>query len=191
LRGDLWLIRHGETAWSLSGQHTGLTDIPLTEHGREQAAGVANILRGHTFAAVLVSPLQRARETCRLAGYGDVAEVFPDLHEWAYGDYEGRSSVDIRAEHPQWSPWVDGFPNGETIDQVGARADSVIAKSLAAGGDVALFAHGHILRILTARWLGIEPAAGRLFALATATLSVLGYEHNTRVITRWNLTCAG
>ncbi len=186
--GQLWLIRHGETEWSRSGAHTGRTDLPLTAAGREKAVTLGRHLGGRRFALVLTSPLERARETCRLAGYGDVAQVEPNLPEWNYGDYEGRSTPDIRKETPGWNLWTSGVPNGETIDQVAARADAVIDRALRAGGDVALFAHGHILRILTARWLDLPPSGGRLFVLDTASLSILGYERETRVITRWNET---
>jgi len=188
--GELWLIRHGETEWSRSGAHTGRTDLPLTEAGREEAATIARHLAGKRFDLVLTSPLQRALETCRLAGYGDVAHREPNLLEWDYGDYEGRTTADIRKEAPGWNLWIAGFPRGETIDQVAARARSVIDRAILADGDVALFAHGHILRILTACWLALPPACARLFALSTASLSTLGYERETRVITRWNQTCA-
>jgi len=187
--GELWLIRHGETEWSLSGAHTGRTDLPLTEHGRKQAEAIRRELGGRKFVLVLTSPLERARETCALAGYGGSAQFEDNLHEWDYGDYEGRTTLQIRQEAPYWSLWKDGVPNGETVEQVASRADAVIARAVAAGGDAALFAHGHILRILTARWLGQNPRDGRLYALGTASLSTLGYEHETRVITRWNLSC--
>jgi len=186
---ELWLVRHGETEWSLSGAHTGRTDIPLTAAGREKAAAVGRYLAGRKFAGVLVSPLVRARETCRLAGYEN-AQIDADLSEWDYGDYEGRTTSQIQAERPGWTLWSDGVPNGETAAQVAARADSVIARALAIEGenDVILFAHGHILRVLAARWLGLPPQDGRLFALGTAAVSTLGYERETRVITRWNLS---
>jgi broad specificity phosphatase PhoE len=186
---ELWLVRHGETEWSLSGAHTGRTDIPLTAAGREKAAAVGRYLAGRKFAGVLVSPLGRARETCRLAGYEN-AQIDADLSEWDYGDYEGRTTSQIQAERPGWTLWRDGVPNGETAAQVAARADSVIARALAIEGenDVILFAHGHILRVLAARWLGLPPQDGRLFALGTAAVSTLGYERETRVITRWNLS---
>lgn len=184
---EIWLIRHGETAWSLSGQHTGRTDIPLTAAGERQAAEIARHLAGRPFALVLTSPLQRARETCRLAGYGDVAQVEPDLCEWDYGAYEGRTSAQIQESVPGWTIWTSPVPQGETIQQVAARATRVIERAAAAGGDVALFAHGHLLRILTACWLGLPPDAGRFFALGTASVSVLGYERETRVIARWNV----
>jgi probable phosphoglycerate mutase len=190
MSGELWLIRHGETEWSRSGAHTGRTDLPLTVEGREKAAALARVLAGRRFALVLTSPLARAAETCRLAGYGDEAEVESNLREWDYGDYEGRTTAEIQKDAPGWSLWMNGVPNGETIEHVAARAELVIARALEAEGDVALFAHGHILRILTACWLGLPPNAGKLFALGTATVSTLGYERTTRVITRWNLTAS-
>lgn len=189
--GELWLIRHGETEWSRSGAHTGRTELPLTPEGREKAEAVGRFLAGRRFALVLTSPLERARETCRLAGYGADAQIEPNLREWDYGDYEGRTTAEIQKEVPGWSLWVNGVPQGEGIEQVAARAEAAIARALAADGDVALFAHGHILRILTARWLGLSPDAGRLFALGTASVSTLGYERTTRVITRWNLSASG
>ena len=188
---QLWLARHGETEWSKSGAHTGRTDLPLTETGRENATAMRGFLEGRRFALVLTSPMQRARETCRLAGCGDQAEVDPNLCEWDYGDYEGRTTLDIRKEIPDWSLWVAGVPNGEAIGQVAVRAQSVIARALQADGDVALFAHGHILRVLAACWVGLAPQAGRFLALGTASVSNLGYERATRVITRWNLSVSG
>jgi broad specificity phosphatase PhoE len=183
----IWLIRHGQTAWTLSGAHTGRTDLPLTEEGRENAIAVGRWLSGRKFALVLTSPLSRARETCRLAGYGDVAQADPNLSEWDYGDYEGRTTTDIQQERPGWSLWKDGPLHGETVEQVGARTEAVLARVSAVDGDVALFAHGHSLRILTARWLGLAPDCGRLFALATATVSTLGFERETHVISQWNV----
>jgi probable phosphoglycerate mutase len=185
---ELWLIRHGETEWSLSGAHTGRTDIPLTMAGREQAAALGRALGSKVFALVLTSPLSRARDTCEAAGFGMRAEVDQNLREWDYGEYEGRTTREIHKRNPQWSLWRDGAPRGETPEQVAARADAVIARAEAAAGDVALFAHGHLLRVLTARWVGLDAAAGRLFALGTSSVSTLGYERDTRVITRWNLT---
>jgi broad specificity phosphatase PhoE len=185
---EIWLIRHGETEWSLSGAHTGRTDIPLTGHGCEMAAAMGNYLRGRRFALVMTSPLRRARETCEAAGFGDVAVVDPDLQELDYGDYEGRTTAEIQAERPGWGLWRDGCPNGESFEHAAERARAVIARVLQTEGDVALFAHGHILRILASCWLGLAPDAGRYFALSTATLSTLGYERETRVITRWNLS---
>ena len=188
-RGDLWLIRHGETEWTVSGAHTGRTDIPLTENGKRQAVALGRELAGRAFALVLVSPFERALETCRIAGYAAQAIVDPNLAEWFYGSYEGRTTSQILAERPDWSIWHQGPLNGETIEQVAARAESVIARAVAAGGDVALFAHGHFLRILTARWLEMPPRAAQRFALETGSISVLGYERDTRVIAKWNLRC--
>jgi len=188
---EIWLIRHGETEWSRSGAHTGLTDLPLTDAGRENATAVGRWLGGRKFSLVLTSPLSRAQDTCRLAGYGDSAQVDRNLCEWDYGDYEGRTTADIRKDAPDWSLWRDGPLHGETVAQVGARAEAVLARVQPSEGDVALFAHGHILRILTACWLGLPPDCGRLFALATGSVSVLGYERETRVITRWNLPVPG
>ena len=187
---ELWLIRHGETEWSLSGAHTSRTDIPLTENGCRQAGALGRLLAGRNFSLILASPLGRALNTCRLAGFGSAAEIDPNLREWDYGDYEGRTTAEIRAQRPDWSLWSDGVPNGETVEHVAARAEAVIARVSAAAGEVALFAHGHILRILAARWLGLDSAAGRLFALGTATISSLGYERETGVITRWNLSAS-
>ena len=185
-RPELWLIRHGETEWSATGRHTGRTDVPLTAVGQRQAAALGRRLAGRSFALVLVSPLIRAFETCRIAGYGDVAQFTDDLLEWDYGVYEGRTTVDIRTEVPGWTIWTGNPPGGETIEQVGRRITTVIDRATAAGGDVALFAHGHVLRVLAACWFGLPPRAGRLLALDTASLSVLGYERETRVITTWN-----
>jgi broad specificity phosphatase PhoE len=204
---ELWVVRHGETQWSADGRHTSRTDVPLTEHGREAAARVGEFLAGTTFAAVLRSPMGRARETCAIAGFGDVAVVDDGLKEWDYGVYEGRTSKEIQAEVPGWSVWDDPIVGGETVEQVGDRADGVIARALSRGGGptsqnrdmghpaegdevarVALFAHAHILRILTARWLGLEARGGRYFALGTGSVSVLGWERETRVIQRWNRT---
>ena len=183
---EVVLVRHGETEWSLGGRHTGRTDIPLTERGRLQAEAVGAALMGREFALVLTSPLGRAAETCRLAGFGDRAERRDELMEWDYGDYEGRTTPEIRVERPGWSLWRDGVPGGETSEEVGARVGRLIAEARSAPGDVLLFAHGHLLRVLTARWLGLEPAEGRLFALDPATLSILGYERETPVIRLWN-----
>ncbi|MBX3326154.1 MAG: histidine phosphatase family protein [Nitrospira sp.] len=187
-RQELWLIRHGETEWSTAKQHTGRTDIPLTPTGEGQAIAVGRSLAGRQFALVLCSPLRRARETCRLAGYGDAANLTDDLLEWDYGIYEGKTTQDIRLEHPDWSIWTTSVFNGESIEQVGRRAQRVIDQALTVGGDVALFGHAHLLRVLTACWLGLPPEAGRLFVLGTASMSVLGYERETRVISRWNVS---
>jgi probable phosphoglycerate mutase len=186
---DVVLVRHGETEWSRSGRHTGRTDIPLSELGRREAEAAGEELGGRRFALVLTSPLQRARETCRLAGYDTEAQVNDDLREWDYGDYEGVTTVEIQREQPGWTVWNGTIPHGETIEQVAARADRIVAEVQQATGDVLVFSHGHLLRILTARWLGLEPVAGRLFALDPATISVLGYEHETRVIREWNAGC--
>jgi broad specificity phosphatase PhoE len=185
-RQEIVLVRHGETEWSRSGQHTGSTDVPLTDRGRRQAERLGEMVTGRSFSLVLTSPLVRAAETCRLAGLGDVAEVHDRLREWDYGDYEGRTTAAIREEVPGWTVWTHGVPNGEAADDVGRRADEVIARIAAADGDAAVFGHGHMLRVLTARWCDLHPRWGRLFALDTATLSILGYERETRVIRLWN-----
>ena len=183
---ELWLVRHGETEWSKSGQHTGRTDIPLTAMGERQAQALGRYLAGRQFALVLTSPLGRARETCRLAGLAAAAQVTEDLLEWNYGIYEGRTTAAVRAEQPGWSIWTTSIPQGETVEQVGERTRRVIARAEAAAGDVALFAHAHVLRILTTCWLGLPPIHGRNLALGTASLSVLGYERENRVIEIWN-----
>jgi broad specificity phosphatase PhoE len=184
---EVVLVRHGETEWNRTLQHTGRTDIPLTEEGRRQAERVGEALRGREFALVLTSPLQRAAETARLAGFGDLARPRDDLMEWDYGDYEGRLTVDIRKEVPGWTIFRDGAPNGETGEQVGARADRVIEEVRGVDEDVLIFAHGHFLRVLAARWVELEPGDGRRFALDSATLSTLGYERETPVLRAWNL----
>jgi probable phosphoglycerate mutase len=183
---QLWLIRHGETEWSLSGAHTGRTDIPLTPNGVARAKAIGRYLDGRQFALVLTSPLGRARETCRNAGYFDVAQTDQDLREWDYGDYEGRSTAQIQQDRPGWNLWRDGVVNGETVEQVGVRARRVIARALQAEGDSALFAHGHILRILSSCWLDLAPQDGRLFGLDTASVSILGWERETKVVRLWN-----
>ena len=183
----LWLIRHGETEWSVSGKHTSVTDVSLTEHGRQRAVELREFLAGKKFAAVYVSPRSRARETCAIAGYGDVAVVDENLQEWNYGESEGRTTAEMRVEYgPQWSVWTSALVGGEAVEAVGQRADAVIARAVAANGDVALFAHAHILRILAARWIGLEARGGALFALGTGSVSVLGYERETRVVEKWN-----
>ncbi len=183
---EVVLVRHGETEWSRAGRHTGRTDVPLTEQGRRDAEALGAALRERQLALVLTSPLQRAVETCRLAGLGDVAVARDDLREWDYGEYEGLKTVDIRQERPGWTVWRDDIPGGETLSEVGERADRVTADLRSSDGDVAVFAHGHLLRILAARWLGLEPAAGRLFALDVGTISVLGYERENAVLRLWN-----
>ena len=184
------LARHGETAWSLSGQHTGRTDLPLTERGERNARRLGERLRGLAFAKILTSPLRRAARTCELAGFGAAAEVDRDLLEWDYGHYEGRTSAEIRAERPDWQLFRDGCPGGESPAQVGARADRVVSRVRALRGDVLLFSSGHFLRTLAARWLGLDPAAGRYFLLGTASLSALGYDHGASepAIRLWNET---
>jgi len=190
---ELWLIRHGETEWSADGRHTSRTDIPLTEHGRKRAVELREQLAGTSFAAVLRSPMLRARETCEIAGFGEVAVVDEDLREWDYGVYEGMTTRQIQAMIPGWSVWNDEIAGGETVEHVGVRADGVVARAMKAPGGaaaadarVALFAHAHILRILAARWIGLDARGGALLALGTGSLSVLGWERQTRVIARWN-----
>jgi broad specificity phosphatase PhoE len=208
---ELWLIRHGETAWSVSGQHTSRTDIPLTEHGRQRAVELRDYLAGTAFAAVLCSPMGRARETCAIAGYGGRAAIDEGLREWDYGVFEGKTTKQVQEEIPGWSVWTSAITGGETVEQVGARADGVIGRALevAAAADprsenpdpsagpgqapghprsrkVALFAHAHILRILAARWVGLDARGGSLFSLGTGSVSVLGWERETRVVCRWN-----
>jgi broad specificity phosphatase PhoE len=182
----IWLVRHGETEWSASGAHTGRTDIPLNEVGRERARQLRDVFRGRTFSLVLTSPLRRATETCSLAGFDDQAVIDPDLQEWDYGIFEGRKTADIRKDCPEWTIWTANVDKGESLSEVGARADVVIQRVSATVGDAILFAHGHIFRILTARWLGLPPEAGRLFGMDTATLNILGYEREQRVIRLWN-----
>jgi probable phosphoglycerate mutase len=183
---EIVLIRHGETEWSRDGRHTGRTDIPLTDAGRRQAELAGEWLAGRAFARVLTSPLGRALETCRLAGFGDRAEPRDELLEWDYGEYEGLTTPQIREQRPDWSLWRDGCPGGESAADVGRRVDALVAELREADADAALFAHGHVLRVLTARWLGLDPEKGALFALATATLSALGWERETAVIRVWN-----
>ena len=185
----LVLVRHGETEWSKRGQHTGRTDIPLTDVGRQEALHLRDCLERWTFARVLSSPLSRALDTARLAGLGDDVETVDDLLEWDYGEYEGLTTSEIRASRPKWSVWADGGPGGESAADVGTRVDGLIKELRDVEGDVAVFAHAHVLRVLTARWLGLTPADGRLFALDPATISVLGYERETSVIHLWNSPC--
>jgi broad specificity phosphatase PhoE len=186
----VYLARHGETAWTLTGQHTGLTDLPLTERGERNARRLEERLRGVTFAKVFTSPLQRAMRTCELAGFGSVAEIDRDLLEWNYGKYEGRLTTDIHRERPDWQLFRDGCPGGESPNEVGTRADRVVKRSRAVGGDVLLFSSGHFLRVFAARWLGLDAAFGRYFVLSTASVSALGYEHNLSepVIRLWDDT---
>jgi broad specificity phosphatase PhoE len=183
-----YLARHGETAWTVSRQHTGMTDLPLTAKGEAEAVRLGRRLTGLAYTAVLTSPLQRAVRTCELAGFGPVAKVEPDLVEWNYGAYEGRTGAAIRAERPDWQLFRDGCPDGEAPDQVGARADRVIRRVRAIEGDVLLFSSGHFLRMFAARWLGLAPGAGTYFVLGTASLSAVGYEHDRSepVIRLWN-----
>jgi broad specificity phosphatase PhoE len=194
---EIVLVRHGETEWSASGRHTSRTDLPLTERGRARAGELAGALAGHVFSLVLCSPLLRARETCELAGFGDRAELSDDLREWDYGDYEGLTTVEIRERDPGWVLWRDGCPGGEKPAEVGARADRALerlrgrggpggAGGGADGGDAIAFAHGHILRVLAARWVDMDPAAGARFALGAGSISVLGFERETEVFREWN-----
>ena len=187
----IYLARHGETAWSLSGQHTGITDLPLTERGERNARQLGERLKGLTFAKVFTSPLQRATRTCELAGFGAAAEADRDLMEWNYGEYEGRRTAEILAERPDWQLFRDGCPGGESPSEVGKRADRVVSRVRAVHGNVLLFSSGHFSRVFAARWLGLEPAAGKYFLLSTASLGMLAYEHNSPsepVIRLWNDT---
>jgi probable phosphoglycerate mutase len=186
----VYLARHGETAWTLTGQHTGLTDLPLTERGERNARRLEERLRGVTFAKVFTSPLQRATRTCELAGFGAVAEIDRDLLEWNYGEYEGRRTADIHKERPDWQLFRDGCPGGESPSEVGARADRAVKRARSVEGDVLIFSSGHFLRVFAARWLGLDAAFGRCFLLSTASLSALGYEHNLSqpVIRLWDDT---
>jgi probable phosphoglycerate mutase len=192
LTGDperqVWLVRHGETEWSRDGRHTGGTDVPLTGVGRDQAKRLGTRLGDHRFALVMTSPRSRASETAALAGFGDVAVTEPDLAEWDYGALEGRRSVEIVAEYPGWSIWTGPWPEGETVEEVSARADRVLARcgALEVDGNALVFGHGHMLRVLAARWLGLPGASGALFGLSTATVSVLGLEHGRPIIESWN-----
>ena len=183
-----WLVRHGETEWSREGRHTGITDIPLTDLGRRQAEALGSRLADHQFALVLTSPRSRATETARLAGFGDLTFTDPDLAEWDYGELEGRRTVEIAAEYPDWTIWSGPWPGGETVNEVSARADRVVERCLAAAvtGDALVFGHGHMLRVLAARWLALPGRSGSLFGLSTATISVLGWEHGRPVIEVWN-----
>jgi broad specificity phosphatase PhoE len=186
----VYLARHGETAWTISRQHTGVTDLPLTSQGEAEAVRLRKRLEGMKFAAVLTSPLQRAIRTCELAGFGALAEIESDLREWNYGAYEGRTSAEIHAERPDWQLFRDGCPEGESPDQIGARADRVVLRVRAIPGDTLLFSSGHFLRVFAARWLGLEPGAGKFLVLGTASLSAVGYEHDRSepVIRLWDET---
>jgi len=183
---EIWLLRHGETEWTLSGAHTSRTDLPLTPNGETQAAQLRDFVRGHQFTEVLSSPMRRAILTARLAGFAP--KIDDGLHEWNYGDFEGRTTADIQKDVWGWSIWTSNPPNGETADQVKARAEKIIAHCLGVNGDVALFGHGHMFRVLAATWLGLEPQRGASFALSTASVSILGYERETRVLKLWNRT---
>jgi len=190
----IYLARHGETAWSLTGQHTGHTDLPLTERGERNARRLGNRLTGVEFTQVLTSPLKRAVRTCELAGFGAVAEVDPNLVEWNYGDYEGLRTAEIQAKRPGWQLFRDGCPGGESPEQVGERADQTVSRLRESKGNVLIFSSGHFLRVLAVRWLGLEPAVGRYFMLRTASLSALGYENGSSqpVIEFWDDTgCSG
>lgn len=183
---ELWLMRHGETEWSLFGQHTSRTDLPLIPQGRERAEKLRRLLAGKKFALVLSSPMRRALETAHLAGFEP--EIDPDLNEWQYGDYEGLTTAQIRQKDPDWTIWTKTPPGGETAEHIAMRADRVIARAESAGAEVAVFGHGHMLRVLAARWLGLDASAGKYFALSTGSISILGFEHNNRVLQLWNRT---
>lgn len=185
-RHEVVLVRHGATEWSRDGRHTGRTDLPLLEEGRAQAQATGRLLVGRSFALVLVSPMRRALETCALAGFGDVAETAEDLNEWDYGDYEGITTAQIRETVPGWTVWTGAVPGGETLEEVTLRADRIIARARSTDGDVVLFAHGHILRVITARWCGLDAVEGRRFPLETGTLCVLGWEHEYTGVRLWN-----
>jgi broad specificity phosphatase PhoE len=185
--GRLVVVRHGETEWSKSGRHTSRTDLPLLPEGRERARALAGVLAAERFDRVLCSPLRRARETCELAGFGDLAEICEDLHEWDYGEYEGLTTPQIRERDPDWSLWRDGCPGGETPAQVATRVDAVLDRAGAGAGASAIaFAHGHVLRVLAARWIEAEPAEGARLILGAAGIGVLSYEHEVRALARWN-----
>jgi broad specificity phosphatase PhoE len=182
----IFVVRHGETEWSANGRHTSRTDLALTADGRERARAVGSMLGGREFALVLTSPLRRARETCELAGFGDAAELCDDLREWDYGEYEGLTTPEIRERDPEWVLWRDGCPGGERPAEVAERADRALARLRGIEGDALAFAHGHILRVLAARWIGMGPQAGARLALGAGAVSMLGYERKTEVIQRWN-----
>jgi broad specificity phosphatase PhoE len=184
---EIWLIRHGETEWSLSGQHTGRTDIPLTEHGRAQARSLRPVLAAQPFDLVLCSPMSRARDTCAEAGLGGQAEEELRLSEWDYGIYEGRKTKDIRAEDPDWSVWTSPIPQGESVEEIQARAESLIQRLLATSGRIALFSHAHLLRVLSGCWMGDSAVLGAHLLLDTASVSVLGFDRETRALKQWNV----
>ncbi len=184
---EILVVRHGETEWSKAGQHTSNTDLSLTEDGRKRAAPLRDVLGRREFALVLTSPLRRARETCEIAGFADRAEIDEDLREWSYGEYEGLTTPQIREQNPRWDLWSDGCPGGEMPGEVGARADRVIARMRAADGDALAFAHGHILRVVTARWLQMPVSAGARFVLFPGAISTLGFERETEALQGWNL----
>ncbi|MFZ0090594.1 MAG: histidine phosphatase family protein [Solirubrobacteraceae bacterium] len=184
---EIFIARHGATEWSVSGQHTSATDLPLLEQGREEAGAMAAKVAGVQFALVLCSPLLRARQTCELAGFSDAAQITDDLREWDYGDYEGLTTPQIRGRDPSWDLWTQGCPQGETPDQIGARVDRVLARFAEVDGNGIAFAHGHVLRVLTARWLEMGVAAGARFKLEAGSIGVLGHERETQVIERWSL----
>ena len=190
---QLWLLRHGATEWALNGRHTGSTDLPLLPEGEAEARALGPVLSQQTFAAVFSSPLQRAQRTCELAGLGDQMQICDDIIEWKYGDYEGITTATIRETVPDWTAWSHGCPNGEDAPQVEARCTTAISTALAVPGegDVALFAHGHILRALAGTWLGLGAAGGQLLKLGTASVSILGWERDTRAIQRWNAPSTG
>lgn len=189
-RLELWLVRHGETEWSATGAHTGITEVPLTDRGRSQAAMIGRQLQGKQFIRVLTSPRERAKETCRLAGFGKVAEIEDGIQEWNYGSYEGKTTSEVRQVRPEWSIWRDGAPGGETVDQVATRAKKIIVDCERVSGPTLLISHAHFLRVLAACWLGLPAEAGRLFAMDVASLSVLSYERGNRVIRLWNDTAS-
>lgn len=186
-KNELFIVRHGATKWSVSGQHTGRTDIELVPQGMKEAERVGTILAGKDFATVFTSPLQRAFETCTIAGFGSNAVTSDDLVEWDYGDYEGLTTNEIRKSVPDWTLWTHGVPGGETAAEVGRRVDRVIAAARANSGKTLCFAHGHVLRVLAARWIGLPPSGGRLFSLDSGSVSVLGWERSDAVISAWNL----
>lgn len=189
--GAVVVVRHGETEWSRSGRHTSRTDLPLTDEGRRRAEGLAGALSEWSFTLVLCSPLRRARETCEIAGFGSQAEIDDDLREWDYGQYEGLTTPEIRAENPAWNLWRDGCPGGEQPADVAARADRVLGRSAETDGDTLAFAHGHLLRVLGARWVSADAAFGARLALGAGAISVLGHEREMPVVERWNLTPEG